>query len=120
MTVPTPLAVALVGVGGALGAVSRHAVGLRVAGRRSIFLVNAAGSFALGVVSAAPIGSTVALLFGVGFCGAFTTFSSFAVSTVRTASGTGARAAATVAASNLAAALVAFLFGSLLATGVFG
>lgn len=120
MTVSTPLAVALVGVGGALGAVSRHAVGLRVDGRRSTLLVNAAGSFALGAVAAAPIESAVALLLGVGFCGAFTTFSSFAVSTVRAASETGGRAAAAVAASNLAAALVAFLLGSLLAAGVSG
>ncbi|QWC19528.1 CrcB family protein [Halorubrum sp. 2020YC2] len=115
MTASPLLATALVGVGGALGAVSRHAVGLRVEGRRSVLLVNAVGSFALGAVSAAPIGSTAALLLGVGFCGAFTTFSSFAVGTVRAASETGARAAATVAGSTLAAALVAFLLGSLLA-----
>ena len=115
MTASPLLATALVGVGGALGAVSRHAVGLRVEGHRSVLLVNAVGSFALGAVSAAPIGSTAALLLGVGFCGAFTTFSSFAVGTVRAASETGARAAATVAGSTLAAALVAFLLGSLLA-----
>ncbi|RLM49396.1 MULTISPECIES: CrcB family protein [unclassified Halorubrum] len=115
MTVASLLATALVGVGGALGAASRHAVGLRVEGRQSVLLVNALGSFALGAVSAAPVGSTAALLLGVGFCGAFTTFSSFAVGTVRTASETGARAAAAVAGSNLAAALAAFLLGSLLA-----
>lgn len=120
MTVAPLLATALVGVGGALGAVSRHAVGLRVEGRRSVLLVNALGSFALGAVSAAPIGSTVTLLLGVGFCGAFTTFSSFAVGTVRAASETGARAAAAIAVSNLAAALVAFLLGSVLATVTFG
>ena len=114
MTVSPVLATALVGVGGALGAVSRHAVGLRVEGRRSVLLVNALGSFALGAVSAGAVGSTPALLLGVGFCGAFTTFSSFAVGTVRAASETGVRAAATVAASNFAAALVAFLLGSLL------
>jgi CrcB protein len=118
MTVAPLLATALVGVGGALGAASRHAVGLRVEGRRSVLLVNAAGSFALGVVSAAPIGATAALLLGVGFCGAFTTFSSFAVGTVRAASETGTRAAAAVAGSNLAAALAAFLLGSLLVVGV--
>ena len=114
MTVSPALATALVGVGGALGAVSRHAVGLRVEGRRSVLLVNALGSFVLGAVSAGAIGSTGTLLFGVGFCGAFTTFSSFAVGTVRAASETGTRAAATVAASNLATALAAFLLGSLL------
>jgi CrcB protein len=120
MTAPPLLALALVGVGGALGAASRHAVSLRTEGRRSVLLVNAAGSFALGAVAAAPIGSTAALLLGVGFCGAFTTFSSFTVSTVRAASETGGRAAAAVAASNLAAALVAFRLGSLLVTRVLG
>ncbi|RLM71485.1 camphor resistance protein CrcB [Halorubrum sp. Atlit-8R] len=114
MTVAPLPATALVGVGGALGAVARHAVGLRVEGRRSVLLVNALGSFALGAVSAAPIGSAAALLLGVGFCGAFTTFSSFAVGTVRTASEAGIRAAAGGAASTLAAALAAFLLGSLL------
>ena len=120
MTFPPLLATALVGVGGAFGAVSRHAVGLRVEGRRSVLLVNALGSFALGAVSAAPLGSGAALLLGVGFCGAFTTFSSFAVGTVRAASETGARAAVILAASNLAAALAAFLLGSLLVVGNFG
>ena len=120
MTVAPLLGTALVGVGGALGAVSRHAVGLRVEGRRSVVLVNALGSFALGAVSAAPIPSAAALLFGVGFCGAFTTFSSFAVGTVRAASERGPRDAAAVAASTLAAALVAFLLGSLLVARAFG
>ncbi|ELZ36824.1 fluoride efflux transporter FluC [Halorubrum tebenquichense] len=118
MTVESLLAPALVGVGGALGAVSRHAVGLRVGGDRSVLAVNALGSFALGAVAAAPVGSAATLLFGVGFCGAFTTFSSFAVGTVRAANETGGRAAAAVAALNLAAALVAFLLGSLVSGGL--
>ncbi|GAA0546452.1 CrcB family protein [Halorubrum ejinorense] len=120
MTTAPLLTATLVGVGGALGAVSRHAVGLRVEGRRSLILVNALGSFALGTVSAAPIGSAAALLFGVGFCGAFTTFSSFAAGTVRAATERGPRDAATLAASTLAAALVAFLLGALLVARVFG
>ncbi|MDB2236277.1 CrcB family protein [Halorubrum ezzemoulense] len=120
MSVSPLLATALVGVGGALGAAGRHAVGLRIEGRRSVLLVNALGSLALGAVSAAPIGSAATLLFGVGFCGAFTTFSSFAVGAVRTASETGVRAAATLAASNLAAALAAFVLGSSLAVAVAG
>ena len=82
----TPLFQALaVGGGGAVGAVCRHAVGLWLTGRRSLVAVNVAGSVALGGVLAAPIGPTVVLVAGVGFCGAFTTFSSFAVEAVRTA-----------------------------------
>lgn len=43
------------------------------------FSVNVAGSFVLGVLlAAAPDNNTLLLLMGVGFCGALTTFSSFA------------------------------------------
>ncbi|WP_460561084.1 CrcB family protein [Halorubrum pallidum] len=106
-------AVILVGVGGAFGAAARHAVGLRVEGRRSITAVNALGSLALGGTLAAPIGSAETLLVAVGFCGAFTTFSSFAVETVSTVADGEDRRAARFAAANLAAALVAFLAGTL-------
>lgn len=112
------LAAALVGVGGSLGAVARHAVGLRIAGRRSVVAVNALGSLALGAVLAAPLGSSATLLVAVGVCGAFTTFSSFAVETVSTASGGDASVAVGFAAANLAAALAAFLAGSALVGAV--
>lgn len=108
------LAVALVGVGGSLGATARHAVGLRIEGRRSVVAVNALGSLALGAVLAAPVGSAATLLLGVGACGAFTTFSSFAVETVSTAYDGEAGVAVGFAAANLLAALAAFLTGSAL------
>ncbi|EMA61393.1 fluoride efflux transporter FluC [Halorubrum lipolyticum] len=106
------LAAALVGLGGSVGAVGRHAVGLRIEGRRSVLTVNALGSLALGALLAAPIGSEATLLAAVGFCGAFTTFSSFAVETVSTAADGEGRIAAGFAAANLAAALLAFLGGA--------
>ena len=82
----TPLFQALaVGGGGAVGAVCRHAVGLWLTGRRSLVAVDVVGSVALGAVLAAPVGHTFVLVAGVGFCGAFTTFSSLAVEAVRTA-----------------------------------
>jgi len=62
----TPLfQVLVVGGGGAVGAVCRHVVGLRLTGRRSLVAVNVAGSVALGGVLAAPIGHTVVLVAGV-------------------------------------------------------
>lgn len=108
------IAAALVGIGGSLGAVARHAVGLRVEGHRSVLFVNTAGSVALGSVLAAPVASTATLLFGVGFCGAFTTFSSLAVGAVRPASRDGVRSGVIIAGSNLVAGLAGFLLGSFL------
>jgi len=106
------LAAVLVGLGGSVGAVGRHAVGLRVEGRRSVVAVNALGSLALGVLLAAPLGSAATLFAAVGFCGAFTTFSSFAVETVSAAADGDNRAAVEFAVANLAAALPAFLVGA--------
>lgn len=76
----------LVGIGGALGAIGRYTVGQRLETRRfplSTFTVNVLGSFVLGAVVFADIGESVVLFIGVGFCGAFTTFSTFSVDTVR-------------------------------------
>jgi CrcB protein len=83
----TALAAAhLVGVGGALGAVLRHLVVEAVDADRlpfGTFTVNVVGSFALALVTVAGRGDEVALFVGTGACGAFTTFSSFSVETVR-------------------------------------
>ncbi|WP_345779389.1 fluoride efflux transporter CrcB [Natrinema sp. SYSU A 869] len=76
----------LVGLGGAVGALARYAVSSLVEEERfplSTFLVNVVGSFLLGLVSFAGAGESLALFVGVGMCGAFTTFSTFSVDTVR-------------------------------------
>ncbi|MFC6787466.1 fluoride efflux transporter CrcB [Halobaculum halobium] len=82
-TVPDP---ALVAVGGAAGAVARHLIGSAV--NREEFplgtlTVNVLGSFLLGLLVFWPVGGDALLLAGTGACGAFTTFSSFSVATVR-------------------------------------
>ena len=106
-----PAAVA-VGFGGVAGALSRHLVSERI--ERDLldtFAVNLLGSFLLGVLVAAPVDGTAALVAGTGFCGAFTTFSATAVETVELAAD--GRASAVVAvATMLAGALVAVLAGS--------
>jgi CrcB protein len=70
----TPLLVAL---GAAVGAPARFAVAQVLPGRRATLLVNVLGSLVLGLLVDSSA-STAALL-GVGFCGAFTTYSTFAV-----------------------------------------
>lgn len=78
--------VLLVGVGGIAGALARHAIGERFAnGRAGTFFVNVTGSFLLGVFLAAPLGELALASLGTGFCGAFTTFSTFSFETIRLA-----------------------------------
>jgi CrcB protein len=108
--------VLLVGVGGIAGALSRHLVGERVeTNTLDTLTVNLVGSFLLGALVATPVGDSLLLLVGTGFCGAFTTFSSFAFETVRLAeTGEGGRAIAN-AAVTLAGAIVAVFVGALVA-----
>lgn len=82
-----------VAAGGAVGSVARLLVvevSASYLGRAfpyGTLIVNVVGSFLLGivtglVVSRAGLSTTVRLLVGVGFCGAFTTFSTYAVETL--------------------------------------
>ena len=110
----------LVGAGGVLGALARFAVGSWVTDRRRDTLaVNIAGSFALGALTAGLAeDATVLTVFGTGFCGAFTTFSSFAVETVDLYESGARREAASNAALNLVGALLAVGLGGWLATAL--
>jgi len=85
--------VLLVGAGGSLGAVCRYLVGgwatdrLGSAFPYATLLVNASGSFLLGLVLTAVSRRTkpsdgLRLLVAVGFLGAYTTFSTFSVETL--------------------------------------
>jgi CrcB protein len=72
-----------VGAGGAAGALARYAVGRRIErGLLGTLVVNVLGSFLLGIVLTVDIPEGPSMAVSVGFCGAFTTFSSFAVETV--------------------------------------
>lgn len=111
----------LVGLGGVLGAVARHLVGARIErANADTFVVNVLGSFALGALTAAPVGESTLLVFGTGFCGAFTTFSSFAFETVRLVETGQARRGLAVAVGHLAGALAAVAVGATLAGALTG
>lgn len=76
----------LVGIGGAIGAVSRHVVSGAIPSESfpyGTLTVNVIGSFVLGFVTFLGVGNDILLLVGTGACGAFTTFSSFSFDTVR-------------------------------------
>ena len=84
------MAVLLVAVGGAVGSVLRYWVGLLVAGWLGTafpwgtLLINIGGSFVIGWMASAtpPETAGLRLLVMVGFCGGFTTFSSFSLQTL--------------------------------------
>ena len=85
----------VIGAGGALGAIARHAVNHYVHQRAlsstfpfGIFLINVAGSIAIGLVAGLlaserlHLSNTWRTFVIVGFLGGFTTFSSFSLDTL--------------------------------------
>ncbi|GAA1501973.1 fluoride efflux transporter CrcB [Nocardioides humi] len=79
----------LVCVGAAAGAPARYLVDRFVQVRHSsripwgTLAINLSGSLLLGCLYGGAAGSELLLLVGTGFCGAFTTFSTFAFESVR-------------------------------------
>ncbi len=84
------MAILMVALGGAAGSVLRYLLGLwviRAVGEGfpwGTLLINVAGSFMIGwlATGARPDAVTLRLLLMVGFCGGFTTFSSFSLQTL--------------------------------------
>lgn len=79
-----------VAVGGALGSMARFLLSSIVLAETvcfgfpiGTFTVNAAGSLLIGVVLGAELPPIAVRLLAVGFCGGFTTFSTFSADTVR-------------------------------------
>jgi CrcB protein len=80
--------IAVIGIGGALGAVARHLVNISPAATAfkafplATFLINVSGSFFIGFMTIAlaekfDVGENLRAAVIVGFLGAFTTFSTF-------------------------------------------
>lgn len=78
------MSVLLVVLGAAVGAPLRFVVAARLDDRwpTGTLLVNVAGSLLLGLCSGWSLDGNALALVGVGFCGALTTYSAFAVQTV--------------------------------------
>jgi CrcB protein len=79
--------VALVALGGFAGSNARYLVDRLLPGLDGTLLVNVLGSLALGFLLAESVGHLLAgrsrLVFAAGFLASFTTYSTFAVETVR-------------------------------------
>jgi fluoride exporter len=77
----TILHILMVGIGGFFGAIARYTISKRLNNKPGSLLpigtltVNLLGAFLLGIIVGAKANSMIVLLFGTGFMGAFTTFS---------------------------------------------
>lgn len=82
------MTILLIAIGGVFGAVARYKLGEVLAKRsRSGFpigtlLINLSGALVLGILTGMRLEGNWYALLGEGFCGAFTTFSSFSLDTV--------------------------------------
>lgn len=79
-----------VGLGGAAGSIVRYVISSWMLGGQTLlgfpagtFTVNAAGSLLIGFLMQTLSSSTAGWLLITGFCGGFTTFSTFSADTVR-------------------------------------
>jgi CrcB protein len=107
----TPLLVAL---GAAVGAPTRFVLGRLLDGRVhwGTLAVNLAGSFVLGVLTAAGVSASAMALLGTGFCGGLTTYSSFSVQTVDAGARRGAAYVVMTIGGCLATAALGYGLGS--------
>lgn len=73
----------LIGIGGAFGSIARYSLGDVISKRAKskfpfgTFIINVTGAFLLGIVTSLDVNKNVLLFFADGFCGAYTTFSTF-------------------------------------------
>ncbi len=111
-----------VAAGGAVGAPARYLLDIAVAARGpggrfplGTFIVNASGAFLFGLIFGAAVhhglSDAARAAAGTGFCGAYTTFSTFSNETVRLVEEGSLMAAALNLGGSLAVGLVAAALG---------
>lgn len=120
--------VLFVALGGALGSVSRYLLSVAIQSRAGSFptatlLINITGSLLLGflvryTMETPAVGPDIRLLLTTGFCGGYTTFSTFSYETARLIEDGELDRAALYVALSLVVSLVATFAGFSLARGL--
>ena len=81
------MSIVLIALGGGIGAALRfllgHVLDTRPGLHRGTLIANLAGSFLFGLLLQHGVGQGAMSLWGIGFCGGLTTYSTFAVQTVQ-------------------------------------
>lgn len=118
------MTVLLITLGAAIGAPARYLTDRAVQARHDsvfpwgTFIVNVTGSALLGFLAALPGHGTAATISGTAFCGAFTTYSTFAYETFQLAKDRAYLFAALNAAASIIAALGAAYLGMAIAQAI--
>ena len=108
----------LIGTGGALGALARFMLGNmqnRYSFPAGTWVINITGSFLLGFLAqlhlAGHISAWLWLFGGAGFCGAYTTFSTFGYETIRLITQNKVKSAVIYVITSVAAGIAAAVIG---------
>lgn len=116
----------LLAAGGACGSIARYRLGIALLKRSKhgfplgTFLINVLGSLLLGILCGFGTSGGAYFLLGDGFCGGFTTFSTFSVESVELIRRGELAKSASYVAGSICAGLVVFLGGYYGVKGILG